>query len=399
MDRSSTKILALLGATIALQAQQNSSSSSQGAARRRVVRINNSPMSHMLRTGDDMTFRFLFRMRKRYFIKLLKVYKRIFVRKHLKTFTFVKRVRKREISAKLSLALTLRYLCTSTEGTDCAYLYGLLPSQYSVYMQHGLRCLDECLDSFPESTYEIPVWRTLRTYADVITEKEEGQVKDVWGAVDGVCLRFEKSGDFITEGQQYSGYKCADVKKLVCIFAPDGSVCGAVWGVGTMRDSTAFKLLEVKLELQFRKQAQQTQGLRRLRIVGDSAFANTAILVQATDRYFKDVELLKAHRRVRNYSEIGIGSLTRCFRWLNKLKLPSDDEELVDIIIGTVLKMNNYRVRVARSGQLLRMHRDFMYTDSDIEDMEESDETGGSGDDIGESDDDMEDIALDDESD
>ena len=406
MDRSSstssTKILALLGATIALQAQQNYSSSSRrsGAARlhRRVVRINNSPMSHMLQTGDDMTFRFLFRMRKRYFIKLLQVYKRIFVRTHLKTFTFVKRVRKRQISAKLSLALTLRYLCTSTEGTDCAYLYGLLPSRYSVYMRHGLRCLDECLDAFPESTYEIPVWRTLRTYADVITEKEEGLVKDVWGAVDGVCLRFEKSGDFIIEGQHYSGYKCADVKKLVCIFAPDGSVCGAVWGVGTMHDSTAFKQLEVKLELQFREQAQQTQGLRRLRIVGDSAFANTALLVQATDRYLKDVELLKAHRRVRNYSEIGIGSLSRCFRRLNN-KLPSDDEELVDIIIGTVLKMNNFRVRVARSGQLLRMHRDFMYTDSDIEEMEESDETGGSGDDIGESDDDMEDVALDEESD
>ena len=61
--------------------------------------------------------------------------------------------------------------------------------------------------------------------------------------------------------------------------------------------------------------------------------------------------------------------------------------------------MNNFRVRVARSGQLLRMHRDFMYTDSDIEEMEESDETGGSGDDIGESDDDMEDVALDEESD
>ena len=54
--------------------------------------------------------------------------------------------------------------------------------------------------------------------------------------------------------------------------------------------------------------------------------------------------------------------------------------------------MNNYRVRVARSGQLLRMHRDFMYTDSDIEEMEESDEMGGSGDD-------MEDIAVDEESD
>ena len=42
--------------------------------------------------------------------------------------------------------------------------------------------------------------------------------------------------------------------------------------------------------------------------------------------------------------------------------------------IEATLKMNNFRVRIARCGKLLRMHREFMYTDSDFEDTEESDE-------------------------
>ena len=372
---------ALIVATLALYNEYNdeeeddsTGNRTSGVARvyRRNVKLKESIMKHMLDTGDDRMYRFLFRMRKKYFDKLLRVYAPIFFSKHLKEDRNVHRVRTRQIPARLSLALTLRYLCSSSEAVDSAWDYGLLPSNYSVYMRHGIRCLNDALDTFKDTSYDVPAWKNLRQFADVITEKENGEIKNVWGAVDGTKLRFERSSDFIVEGNAYNGHKQMHCIKLLCVFAPDGSICGAAWGPGVTRDSTLFNksTLHGILELQ---QRDRPQGTERLYILGDSAFRNEGVVLQATSSYIKDPRRLKIFRRVRNYSEIGIGSLNRCFRRLNN-KLPADDEEHINLIIEATLKMNNFRVRIARCGQLLRMHREFMYTDSDFEDTEESDE-------------------------
>ena len=65
------------------------------------------------------------------------------------------------------------------------------------------------------------------------------------------------------------------------------------------------------------------------------------------------------HRRIRNFSEIGLGSISRSMRRL-QCSLPSDDETMVDLVIEVCIRLTNYRVRVAHEGQLIRMNRLFM---------------------------------------
>ena len=60
------------------------------------------------------------------------------------------------------------------------------------------------------------------------------------------------------------------------------------------------------------------------------------------------------------------------------MKLPSDDAAMVNIIIETTLLLTNYRIRVARFGQLLSMHWDVLGDDeSECGDESDGDESEG----------------------
>lgn len=284
-----------------------------------------------------------------------------------------RRERSRVLTAELSLALVLRFLVTTTESTDCAFHFGVSMSTYSKYLHHGLRVLKETLELFPVSTYHIPDIASQELYADVITELSDGDLKNVWGAVDGITLNFETSSDITIEGDNYNGYKKRAAKKLVCIFAPDGSICGASWAAGVVSDGAIWKLLAAKLELQQR----HVDRTPRLRVLGDSAFKHSRVLWQATERNVGDVDI-GILRRFRNFSEIGLGGLNRCCRRL-LVKLPSDDSDMCDMVIATTLLYTNFRIRIAHEGQLFTMHRAVMSCCSPSSD--ESDDGDDSDDD------------------
>ena len=57
------------------------------------------------------------------------------------------------------------------------------------------------------------------------------------------------------------------------------------------------------------------------------------------------------------------------------MKLPSDDPDMVNIVISTSLLLLNYWIRIARVGQLLMMHYNIMgdLSGSSSEESEESD--------------------------
>ena len=50
---------------------------------------------------------------------------------------------------------------------------------------------------------------------------------------------------------------------------------------------------------------------------------------------------------------------------------------MVNLVISTTLLMTNYRIRVACSGQLLQMHRDFMPVDDMSSDGDTADDDAG----------------------
>ena len=109
-------------------------------------REEDSAMAHFLR-GDDATYRFMFRMRKRYFFQLLNPFtakwRRIGITSQVR--------RSRQLTPKLALALVLRYLATRTESSDACAAFGLLPSTFSKYLRHGMKILNEVLLEISEA--------------------------------------------------------------------------------------------------------------------------------------------------------------------------------------------------------------------------------------------------------
>jgi len=315
-----------------------------------------SVMFSMVYSKNDETYRFLFRMEKIYFERLL-----LNFRKPWKTFgltrdasgSYVKctRDRDRQIHARMALALTLRFLFTTSECSTTAVNYGMILSTYSRYLRHGLFCLQKTLQDFePLSSYGIPTFNDRTIYAHVIEAVSEGKVKNVWGAVDGICLSLERPGDAFLEGDNYCAYKKGHKKRLCAIFAPDGSVNGATWGNGNIGDSTLFYPLASKLELERREIG------KTLRVLGDSAFANTKLCIQCVHKNAEAEGVpIKVLRQIRNFSEIGLGMIMKSTRQLH-IRLPSDDKAMIDLTLDVALRLLNFRVRVAREGQLLGMH-------------------------------------------
>ena len=303
--------------------------------------------------GVESTYRYLFRMKKVYFERLLQSYEMFYWTLHLTTYEQVEREKKRKISARMSLAMVLRFFFATTEGSDAAHNYGLSKSRYSIYIRHGMVCLKRTLDLERETNFNLPSFQQQKLYAHVIFLDSGGTMNRVWGAVDGIVLNFEKSSDPYKEGDHYCSYKSKCAKKLCCIFAPDGSICGATWGAGNTGDSTLFYPLVSALELNRRE-----TGVT-MRVLGDSAFANTATCIQCIESNADDVGIpIQLLRRYRNYSEIGLGMLMKSQRRLY-LRLPADDDAMVDAIIQLSIKLTNYRIRIAQEGQLLGMNNQY----------------------------------------
>lgn len=84
--------------------------------RRNVPPPTRSAMATMMK-GDDETYLFLFRMRKESFKCLLVVFEPIWWTKHLTLLRSVQKQSTRQLTPNLALALVLRYLLTTSEGT------------------------------------------------------------------------------------------------------------------------------------------------------------------------------------------------------------------------------------------------------------------------------------------
>lgn len=306
--------------------------------------------------ANDATYRFLFRMRKKYFERLLvnftKPWKRFGLSRDASgAFVKCSRDRDRQIDARMALALTLRFLFTTSECSTTSVNYGMILSTYSRYLRHGLFCLQRTLqDCEPLSSYAIPSFDDRCLYAHVIEAVSDGKIKNVWGAVDGICLSLERPGDTYLEGDNFCAYKKGHKKRLCAIFAPDGSINGATWGNGNVGDSTLFFPLASKLELERREIG------KTLRVLGDSAFAHSKICIQCVHKNAEAERVpVQSLRQIRNFSEIGLGMMMKSTRHLY-IRLPADDKQMIDLTLDVALRLLNFRVRVAREGQLLGMH-------------------------------------------
>jgi len=312
-----------------------------------------SPFARFLSLGDDPTYRFLFRVPRLYFHMLLETFEPIWKRIKLEPengiyVPLAAIERERQATSALALALVLRFLTTTTEGTDCAYSFGMITSTYCRYLNHGLHCLQLVFKRhFPQAHFDVPDNESLRYYSRVIEIESDGKLKNICGFVDGIVLHFERSSNDEKESSHFSGFKRMPGKKMVCAFGPDGSIMGAVWAPGSEHDATLWNILAATYLEQMKSLSD------KFRVLGDSAFRQTELMLPCTEANAGNIDV-HILRRFRNCAEIGLGSIMRGTRRLY-VKLPSDNDVKVDRIIKLSLLYQNFRTRVAKVGQLRRM--------------------------------------------
>jgi len=357
MDDERRKRLLLASALLLLDDEELDTTEPTVKRRRYTKRIagscEESPYGRFLSLGDDPTYRYLFRVPRVYFHMLLETFEPIWKKIKLEPVNSVyvslsTAERDRQASSALALALVLRFLTTTTEGTDCAFSFGMIPSTYCRYLNHGLHCLRLVFDRhFPQAHFDIPNYESLRFYSRVIEIESGGKLSRICGFVDGIVLHFERSGNDEKESCHFSGFKRMPGKKLVCLFAPDGSIMGAAWAPGCEHDATLWNIIGTKFE------SEQSDRSRKFRVLGDSAFQKTQIMLPAVEGNAGNVDI-HILRRFRNCAEIGLGQIMRATRRLY-VKLPADNDTKVDTIIELSLLYQNFRARIARVGQLREM--------------------------------------------
>jgi len=357
MDDERRKRLLLASALLVLDDEELDTTEPTVKRRRYTKRIagpcEESPYGRFLSLGDDPTYRYLFRVPRVYFHMLLETFEPIWKKIKLKPENGVyvslsTADRDRQASSAMALALVLRFLTSTTEGTDCAFSFGMIPPTYCRYLNHGLHCLRLVFDRhFPQAHFDVPNYESLRYYSRVIEIESDGKLSRICGFVDGIVLHFERSANDEKESCHFSGFKRMPGKKLVCLFAPDGSIMGAAWAPGCEHDATLWNIIGTKFA------SEQADSSQKIRVLGDSAFQKTVIMLPAVEANAGDVDL-HILRRFRNCAEIGLGQIMRATRRLY-VKLPADNDTKVDTIIELSLLYQNFRARIARVGQLREM--------------------------------------------
>ena len=106
-----------------------------------------------------------------------------------------------------------------------------------------------------------------------------------------------------------------------------------------------------------------------LQVLGDSIVGANSVIMSVTESDIGRLygcEHLTVKRTIRNNAEIDIGSLVKNQHRI-PVKLPSDNDEMVDSIISTSMHMLNHQIRYCRRGQFMTMFRDMMDHVADCE--------------------------------
>eukprot|EP00563_Minutocellus_polymorphus_P004199 CAMPEP_0181033814 /NCGR_PEP_ID=MMETSP1070-20121207/7455_1 /TAXON_ID=265543 /ORGANISM="Minutocellus polymorphus, Strain NH13" /LENGTH=444 /DNA_ID=CAMNT_0023111261 /DNA_START=127 /DNA_END=1457 /DNA_ORIENTATION=+ len=255
--------------------------------------------------------------------------------------------RPRLLNAAGCLGLTLMWTRTRGAEWHLAIVFGTTGTPTSFWIRFGRRILVSVLRKLPEGAICLPTEAELEEYVAAIAARHRHLgTERVWGAMDGLKLLLQRSGDYLTQNMYYNGWTCDHYVTNLFLFAPDGTIALRVTNCpGAVHDSTIAGLGNV-YEKVF--DLYERYGVK---IVVDSAFAsesNDSLIKSAQSTAgasnTREAAILLEATSMRQSSEWGMHSLQGTFPRL-KDRFVYEERGDRKLMLEMVARLYNFRTR------------------------------------------------------
>ena len=323
---------------------------SSGISRRALHPPGTSAMSTFLQFGDDQDYAKYFRFNRiefeRLFLSFEEKWKRSVYGSHLAVQPACNR---RKASAKMCLALALRFMASGILGDDGLLINGLSPATYSRTLWFGINLLYRTLLEDSASTISITP-ELLQESASNFLQKDS-RVAGLCLLIDGKVHPAQNFSDHRQSRRNYNGMSDMPAKKGLYIFYANGLLAYAALAPGSWGDSRAFDHIRPILE-------QQLTSLN-LWLGSDSAFPKSRWCFpmpkeNAPPLTPEEQLKLAGMMHIRCEAEWGVGSITKTWRWLDHCRLPvahSQQSRTVVLLWRLTMLLHQYRIRRMCIGQ------------------------------------------------
>jgi len=256
------------------------------------------------------------------------------------------RGRPRELDAIGALGLVLYWYRTRGSCARSLVLpFGITSTCMYEWLKFSRRVLLSVLQHVPEAKVLPPTNAEVEEYANAISTKYDVlRPYKVWGAVDGLKLRLQQSGDYHLQNQFYNGWCSNTYINCVFVFAPDGRIRLCVINApGTFHDST---IADYGIYERMEEIFDRSGG----RIVVDSAFKmsqrdyliRSAQTVNSSDEDIHRVN--RAATSVRQLSEHGMRMIQGQFpRFKDNIRFDAHDSTDRRISLHLMVMLYNFQ--------------------------------------------------------
>jgi DDE superfamily endonuclease len=277
---------------------------------------------------------------------------------HLKPVTFTrhnkKKGRPRLLSASDALALYLTWTRTRGSHKSLQLIFGLTSCPLSMHLRFARRIIVKILRCNPLAEVKMPTSTEAALFASAINDKYPS-LRDVWGAMDGLKLYIERSGNEAEQNMFYNGWTHDHYVTSLFLFSPDGRIRASFINCpGAWHDSTLALMSGIYDKID------DVYARDRMRVVVDSAFSKESRVsllkshqnnidrmgrVRMTARQFADAT------SVRQLSEWGMAGLQRSFPRL-KERLAYEEQGERKLILTSIVLLYNYRASTIGMNQI-----------------------------------------------
>jgi DDE superfamily endonuclease len=261
---------------------------------------------------------------------------------------------RRLISSRQCLALVLAWTRTRGSLAVLQLIFGLTAGHLSLWMRFGRRLLLRVLREDRNGAVVMPDVDEIDRFMNAINVKYPA-LHNCWGAMDGLKLRVERSGDYRIQNMFFNGWQHDHYISNLFLFSPDGKIRACyINAPGTMHDSQMAKWGNVysKIDELFDETG--------AKIVVDSAFSS-----ESRQSMFKswqsnidnqgyvrqNSQVQKQATAVRQLSEWGMRGLQASFPRL-KDRMVWEEKGERRLILEMIVRLYNYRASVVGLNQI-----------------------------------------------
>jgi DDE superfamily endonuclease len=261
---------------------------------------------------------------------------------------------RRLLTSSHCLALVLAWTRTRGSLAVLQIIFGVSASSLSLWLRFGRRMLIKALRDNTHAVVAMPTQEELASFVGAVTAKYPA-LTNCWGAMDGLKIRLERSGNPQVQNLFYNGWTHDHYISNLFLFSPDGKIRACyVNAPGSMHDSTMAKWggLYEKVD-----QLYTTHGVK---IVVDSAFASEARNsvyksyqnnIDQDGNVRQNYEIQKQATSVRQLSEWGMRALQASFPRLKDRMIYEEKGER-RLIMNMIVYLYNYRASVVGLNQI-----------------------------------------------